>query len=173
MPTIPEYPTMTISFRFLAAGSLALAASVHASQACSGDVDGDQRINVNDLLEVIGSWGACPPPPAECPADIDGTGDVGVDEVESVVEDPTVLIIDVREEDRDYGYGHIHGSWHYPHKTFMARDVMKELLTEELRLVLWSGVSPVRGGGRGGVGGLHQRELRRVGGRGWLTAGCW
>ena len=33
---------------------------------------------------------------------------VGVDEVESVVEDPTVLIIDVREEDRDYGYGHIH-----------------------------------------------------------------
>lgn len=70
---------------------------------------------------------------------------VGVDEVESVVEDPTVLIIDVREEDRDYGYGHIHGSWHYPHKTFMARDVMKELPPTVRRLIFHCAESKSRG----------------------------
>ena len=81
MPSIPEYPTMTISFRFLAAGCLALAASVHSSLACPGDVDDDQRVNVNDLLEVIGGWGACPPSPTACPADIDASGAVGVDDL--------------------------------------------------------------------------------------------
>jgi hypothetical protein len=39
-------------------------------------------VNVADLLSVINTWGACPAPPAKCPADIapppDGDGQINV-----------------------------------------------------------------------------------------------
>jgi hypothetical protein len=37
---------------------------------CPGDVSGAGVVNVEDLLAVIGAWGACPASPAACPADI-------------------------------------------------------------------------------------------------------
>lgn len=57
--------------------------------ACPGDVSpslvGDAVINVNDLLLVILSWGACPAPPAFCPADTDCSGSVDVDDLLAVI----------------------------------------------------------------------------------------
>jgi len=39
---------------------------------CPGSVNGDGMVDVNDLLMVISSWGACPTPcPRSCTADID------------------------------------------------------------------------------------------------------
>lgn len=35
-----------------------------------GDINGDGRVDVNDLLNVISHWGPCPPLPLACPADI-------------------------------------------------------------------------------------------------------
>lgn len=41
---------------------------------CLGDLDGDGRVGIVDLLEVLNAWGLCP----GCPADLDGDGAVGV-----------------------------------------------------------------------------------------------
>jgi len=38
--------------------------------ACLGNTNGDSQVDVNDLLAVITTWGACPPPPAPCLGDI-------------------------------------------------------------------------------------------------------
>ncbi len=46
--------------------------------AIPGDVDGDGKVDVLDLLIVLGDWGPCPPPPDECPADINADGVVDV-----------------------------------------------------------------------------------------------
>lgn len=43
-----------------------------------GDTDGDGIVGVSDLLNVIGTWGACPAPPTACPADVDDDGQVNV-----------------------------------------------------------------------------------------------
>lgn len=37
---------------------------------CAGDTNGDNVVDVHDLLDVLGKWGPC----AGCPADIDGDG---------------------------------------------------------------------------------------------------
>ncbi len=42
------------------------------------DLDMDGSVGVKDLLILLGSWGPCPDPPADCPADFDASGDVGV-----------------------------------------------------------------------------------------------
>ena len=41
-----------------------------ADIAPAGPPAGDGVVNVNDLLLVINHWGACPPAPAACPADL-------------------------------------------------------------------------------------------------------
>jgi hypothetical protein len=41
-----------------------------------GDVDGDGVVDFQDVLLLLSAWGACPEPPAECPADLDGNGTV-------------------------------------------------------------------------------------------------
>ena len=55
----------------------------------NGDVSGDGVVNVTDLLAVIGAWGACPAPPAACPADIapqpSGDGQVNVNDLLMVI----------------------------------------------------------------------------------------
>ncbi len=51
------------------------------TSGCAEDVDGDGSVGVNDLLEVIGSWGSCP----DCAADIDGSGLVDVNDVLSLL----------------------------------------------------------------------------------------
>jgi hypothetical protein len=48
-----------------------------------GDITGDGVIDVNDLLAVIGAWGACPP--GSCPADLNGDGFVDVDDLLLVI----------------------------------------------------------------------------------------
>jgi hypothetical protein len=48
--------------------------------ACPADINGDSIVNVNDLLEVVGSWGE-----ENVPADINGDGDVNVTDLLLVV----------------------------------------------------------------------------------------
>jgi len=55
-----------------------------ATYVALGDVDGDGQVGVNDLLEVIGSWGPCSEP---CRADLDGDGQVGVTDLLRVISD--------------------------------------------------------------------------------------
>jgi hypothetical protein len=43
-----------------------------------GDLDGDGVVGLSDLLILLSAWGACPPPPAECPADLSGDSSVGL-----------------------------------------------------------------------------------------------
>ena len=45
---------------------------------CPADFDGDETVNVDDLLVLLASWGACP---KDCLADIDSDGDVDVDDL--------------------------------------------------------------------------------------------
>jgi hypothetical protein len=50
-----------------------------------GDVDGDGIVDVNDLLAVISSWGACLLPPPGCPADLNGDNVIDVDDLLAVI----------------------------------------------------------------------------------------
>ena len=43
--------------------------------SCLADTSGDGLVNVTDLLELLGAWGACP---ALCPPDNTGDGQVNV-----------------------------------------------------------------------------------------------
>jgi hypothetical protein len=49
------------------------------------DATGNGVIDVDDLLTVINSWGACDPPPSECNGDVTGNGVVDVDDLLMVV----------------------------------------------------------------------------------------
>ena len=49
-------------------------AVVTVTTAVTGDLDGDGKVDFADLLILLANWGSCPPPPAECPADLDGGG---------------------------------------------------------------------------------------------------
>lgn len=51
----------------------------------ASDANIDGSVNVDDLLEVIGAWGACPAIPAFCPIDMDGDGSVEVDDLLLVI----------------------------------------------------------------------------------------
>lgn len=51
-----------------------------------GDVNGDGLVNVIDLLGVLNSWGACPPPPAPCAGDITVDGVVDVQDLLFVIQ---------------------------------------------------------------------------------------
>ena len=46
--------------------------------AIIGDLDGDCTVGIVDFLALLAAWGACPSPPAECPADLDGDDCVGI-----------------------------------------------------------------------------------------------
>jgi hypothetical protein len=38
-------------------------------------------VDIDDLFEVIGAWGACDTPPPPCAADLDGNGFVDIDDL--------------------------------------------------------------------------------------------
>ena len=44
---------------------------------CPWDLDNSGDVGVSDFLDLLGTWGPCPPK-GDCPADFDGSGDVGV-----------------------------------------------------------------------------------------------
>jgi len=53
-----------------------------------GDIDGDESVNVDDLLRVINAWGSCnvsPFVPLPCPADTNADGSVNVDDLLNVI----------------------------------------------------------------------------------------
>jgi hypothetical protein len=54
-----------------------------------GDTNGDCHVNIDDLFNVIGAWGPCPPPSlSTCPADVHpvgGNGNVNVDDLFAVL----------------------------------------------------------------------------------------
>ena len=50
-----------------------------------GDVNTDGVVDIGDLLEIILAWGACPEPPALCPADLDRNGLVDVSDLVAVL----------------------------------------------------------------------------------------
>ena len=41
-----------------------------------GDLNGDGIVDATDLALVLGKWGPCPDPPADCPADLNSDGEV-------------------------------------------------------------------------------------------------
>jgi hypothetical protein len=51
--------------------------------ACNltGDINGDNTVNIDDLLSVIANWGMCP----GCPADVTGNGVVDIDDLLAVI----------------------------------------------------------------------------------------
>ena len=51
---------------------------------CPADIDGDGLVTIEDLLDVIGSWGDCADPD-NCPADLDGTGSVDIEDLLAVI----------------------------------------------------------------------------------------
>jgi hypothetical protein len=52
----------------------------------AGDVNGDELVNVDDLLAVINSWGACKVEcPATCPADLNQSGVIDTDDLLEVI----------------------------------------------------------------------------------------
>ncbi|MHC4415356.1 MAG: FG-GAP-like repeat-containing protein [Planctomycetota bacterium] len=44
------------------------------SGGCTGDIDGDGRVGIGDLLSLLAAWGPCP----GCAEDLDGDGSVGI-----------------------------------------------------------------------------------------------
>jgi hypothetical protein len=52
---------------------------------CTGDVNSDGQVNVDDLIALILGWGPCPVPPPPCAADADNDGDVDVDDLLLVI----------------------------------------------------------------------------------------
>ena len=49
-----------------------------------GDVNGDQSVNVDDLLSVIGAWGGCGNP-QDCPQDITCNNEINIDDLLAVI----------------------------------------------------------------------------------------
>jgi 3-phytase len=46
-----------------------------------GDLNGDGRVGIVDLLLLLAAWGPCPAPPQACPADLDRGGAVGISDL--------------------------------------------------------------------------------------------
>ena len=52
-----------------------------------GDVNGDQTVGVDDILNVLGSYGQCSPSPSRvCPADVNDDGLVNVNDILGVID---------------------------------------------------------------------------------------
>lgn len=74
--------------RLMAACALVAAMSccIRVHGLCPADVNGDNTVNVTDLLTVINGWGACPLPcPPTCGADVNDDCAVNVADLLSVI----------------------------------------------------------------------------------------
>ncbi|TVQ31811.1 MAG: hypothetical protein EA376_07410 [Phycisphaeraceae bacterium] len=54
---------------------------VEGESSIPADLNGDGRVNAQDLSILLGSWGFCPDPPAECIADINNDGRVNAQDL--------------------------------------------------------------------------------------------
>ena len=52
----------------------------------SADINADGRVNIDDLFAVLGNWGDCDDPPADCPADLNCDGVVNLKDIIKVIE---------------------------------------------------------------------------------------
>jgi hypothetical protein len=59
----------------------------YAPDECTGDVNGDGMVDIDDLLLVIGAWGPCPVLPDLCNANISGVSGnvVDIDDLLAVI----------------------------------------------------------------------------------------
>ena len=59
------------------------------SAACPADIappgSPDGQVNIDDLLQVINHWGACPPNPPDCVADVDQNHVVNIDDLLAII----------------------------------------------------------------------------------------
>lgn len=77
----PEMSTEALSANGLLEGdseaSDHLVFCVDFAPPCPADINGDDTVDVDDLITLIGDWGPC----GDCPADINNDGDVGADDL--------------------------------------------------------------------------------------------
>ncbi len=45
------------------------------------DLNDDGVVDINDVFMLLGMWGPCPDPPAECPGDLTGDDEVNIDDI--------------------------------------------------------------------------------------------
>ncbi|MCH2134616.1 MAG: alpha/beta hydrolase [Phycisphaerales bacterium] len=57
------------------------------AQGRTPDIDRDHDIDVDDLLVMLSNWSTCPELPADCPADLDGDGTVGLPDLMQLLND--------------------------------------------------------------------------------------
>ena len=67
--------------KFLFAAIIALACTFSAKAICPGDLNGDLRVGVEDLLIVIDHWGEGTPDGNPMPWDLTGDGRVNVSDI--------------------------------------------------------------------------------------------
>jgi hypothetical protein len=69
-------------------GSIQAGIYTSPTYCCPTDIappGGNGVTNIDDLLSLINAWGPCPPPPADCPADINGLGSVNIDDLLALI----------------------------------------------------------------------------------------
>lgn len=82
-PTPPRNADVTVGlFKPGTPANLSIASK---SPSRFGDVNGDNLVNTDDLILLVGGWGRCPAAPAACPADLTGNGQVNTDDLIVVI----------------------------------------------------------------------------------------
>lgn len=79
-PSYPRFHTkesLFVQAGLVNAARLQMVVEIPAAPLAAGDIDRNGVVNVDDLLAVLGSWGACPC----CPADINADHAVNVDDL--------------------------------------------------------------------------------------------
>jgi len=66
-------------------GALRFLYGAEVHEGPGGDINGDGVVNSQDLALLLGSWGACPAPPASCHGDINGDGVVNAQDLAIVL----------------------------------------------------------------------------------------
>jgi len=89
MPSEPQGEAVAFSPHDL--GFYTISEGTHQPIHCTpqvhapGDVNGDDVVNIADLLAVITTWGPCPQPPLQCTGDADDSGAVDVNDLLIVI----------------------------------------------------------------------------------------
>ena len=48
-----------------------------SEESCPADLNGDGKVNIDDLFIILGAWGTC----NNCPEDLNGDGKVNIDDL--------------------------------------------------------------------------------------------